>query len=279
VPVAPINGIEIAYDTFGSPDAPALMFVAGFGSQMIARPDELCQQIADRGFYFIRFDNRDVGCSTQCDDMPQYSLDDMAADAIGLLDHLGIEGAHVVGMSMGGMIAQLMAINHPGRVLTLTSLMSHMGNAVAVPATPEAQAIFVQPPVSTREEFVERAVADRRVIGSTGIDIDTDDVREIAGLSWDRGHFPMGRLRQAIAIRDAQPRVDALSRLQIPVTVIHGTVDPLIPVENGKRTAETIPGAELVLIEGMGHDLPRGAWDRFVDALVATTHRAPVPTT
>jgi pimeloyl-ACP methyl ester carboxylesterase len=274
MPVAPSGDVEIFYDTFGSPGAPAIMFIAGFGSQMIGRPDDFCQRIADEGFFFIRFDNRDVGKSTQCDDMPQYTLHHMAADAVAVLDRVGVSAAHVVGMSMGGMIAQVMAIDHPTRVLSLTSFMSTMGGPDTVPPTPEAQAVFAQPPATTREEFVARAVPDRRVIGSTGFDIDEDEVREIAGLSWDRGHTAIGRMRQALAIQATEPRREALSKLTIPVTVMHGTVDPLIPVESGIRTAQAIPGAELVLIEGLGHDMPRGAWDQIIGGIVATARRA-----
>ncbi|MEX2393413.1 MAG: alpha/beta hydrolase [Actinomycetota bacterium] len=278
MPVAPSGDVEIFYDTFGSPGAPAIMFISGFGSQMIGRPDDFCRAIADEGFFFVRFDNRDVGMSTQCEDMAQYSLEDMAKDAVAVLDHAGVDAAHVVGMSMGGMIAQLVALNHPERVLTLTSVMSAMGEPDAVPATPEAQAIFLQPLAATREEFIERAVIDRRVIGSTGFDIGEGEVREIAALSWDRGHYPAGRIRQALAIRASAPRKAALSKLTIPVTVMHGTADPLIPVENGVRTADAIPGAELVLIEGMGHDLPRGAWGQVIGGIVATARRAATAT-
>ena len=271
MPFARNGKVEICYDTFGSPDDPALMFVSGFGSQMIARPDEFCEAAAARGFYFIRFDNRDVGLSTKCEGI-DYTLSDMASDAIAVLDDLDIDAANVVGMSMGGMIAQTLAVEHPGRVLSLVSLMSHM-SADVVAATPEAQAIFMVPAPTTRDEAIERLVHDRRVIGSPGFEFDEAEVRELGGLLYDRSNYPDGRIRQALAIQKAAPRAEALGKLDIPVTVIHGTDDPLIPVENGRRTAAAIPGAKLVLIEGMGHDLPRGTWEQILDAVASTAHR------
>ena len=274
MPVAPANGIEIFYDTFGSPDDDALLLIRGFGSQMISWHEEFCEMLAGGGFHIIRFDNRDVGLSTKFDEAPPYTLDDMAADAIGLLDHLGIAFAHVAGMSMGGMIAQLMAINHPDRVLSLASIMSHMGDSDAAAPTAEAMATFVQPPATTRQEAIERGVADRRVITGPGFDFDERDAREVAARSYDRCYCPEGRVRQGLAIRSAPSRRAALERLTIPVAVIHGSADPLIPVENGRRTAAAVPGAELVIIDGMGHDLPRGAWERIVDAITANARRA-----
>jgi pimeloyl-ACP methyl ester carboxylesterase len=273
MPIAPANGIEICYDEFGSPDAPALLLIRGFTSQMISWHVEFCERLAAHGLRVIRFDNRDVGLSTKFDEAPQYTLDDMAADGIGLLDHLGIGAAHIAGMSMGGMIAQLMAINHPDRVLSLASIMSHVGDADAVPPTPEAAAIFLAPPVASKEEFVEKAVRDRRVIGSPGFPFDEIDVREIAARSYDRCYLPQGNIRQALAIRSAPPRSEALLRLAIPVTVIHGTADPLIPVDNGRRTAAAIPACQLVEIDGMGHDIPRGAWDLVIGAIVDNIKR------
>ena len=273
MPIAPANGIEIFYDEFGRASDPALLLVRGFGSQMISWHQEFCESLAGRGFRVIRFDNRDVGLSTKFDEAPQYTLDDMAADGIGLLDHLGIDAAHVFGISMGGMIAQLMAINHPGRVKSLVSGMSAMSEPDAVPPTPEVATRFIASAGNSREEVIENEVEVRRVIGSGGPWFDEDEVRAMAAASYDRCYCPQGRLRQMQAITAAKPRKAALAALNIPVLVLHGADDPIVPAENGRRTAEAIPGAELVIIDGMGHDIPRGAWDRIVDAIVGNAKR------
>jgi pimeloyl-ACP methyl ester carboxylesterase len=272
--VAAANGIEIFFDDFGSRTDDAVLLVRGFGSQMISWHEEFCEQIAAHGFHVIRFDNRDVGLSSKFDEAPPYTLDDMATDAVGLLDHLGIDAAHVTGMSMGGMIAQLMAINHPGRVRSLASIMSHMSDEDTVQPTTEAAMAFMKPPATARDEAIANDVDTRRVVGSPGFPFDEAEVYEMAARSYDRCYCPLGRVRQAIAVRAATSRKAALSKLVIPVTVIHGADDPLIPAENGRRTAAAIPGAELVIIDGMGHDIPRGAWDRVVGAIVANARRA-----
>jgi pimeloyl-ACP methyl ester carboxylesterase len=181
-------------------------------------------------------------------------------------------------MSMGGMIAQQVAIGYPDRVLSLTSLASHMGGDDTVPAAPEAAAIFIGPPAQSREEAIEKAVADRRVVGGPGFAFDEDDIRDVAGRSYDRCYYPDGQMRQAVAIRSAPGRKEALGRLDVPVLVIHGADDPLIPVENGRRTAEAIPGAELLVIPGLGHDTPRGAWPQLIDAIVGVVERSQVRT-
>lgn len=274
--VASINGIEIAYETFGEPRDPAVILIRGFGSQMIAWHEDFCTDLAAHRFFVVRFDNRDVGLSSKLD--TDYGIPDMAADTVGLLDHLGIEAAHIVGMSMGGMIAQQAAIDFPDRVLSLTSLASHLGGDDAVPPTPEAAAIFVGPPSASREEAVEKALADRRVVGSRGFPFDEEDIREIAGRAFDRCYYPEGRLRQMVAIRSAPSRREALGRLNMPALVIHGEDDPLVPVENGRRTAAAIPAAELLVVPGLGHDTPRGAWPLLIDAIEGVTRRARVST-
>lgn len=275
MPIAPANGIEICYESFGSPEDPAMLLIRGFGSQMITWRTEFCETLARRGFRVIRFDNRDVGLSSKLEGI-EYTIEDMATDTVGLLDHLEIPAAHVIGMSMGGMIAQQMAISFPDRVLTLTSLASHIGGEDAVPPTPEAAAIFLAPPANSRHEVVDKALADRRVIGSPGFDFDSEEIREVAGESYDRCYCPDGRLRQAAAIRSAPSRRDALGRLSIPTLVIHGSDDPLVPPENGARTAAAVPGAELLVIPGLGHDTPRGAWPQLIDAIVGVARRAAV---
>ena len=274
MPIAPANGIEIFYDEFGRASDPALLLIRGFGSQMISWHEDFCEQLAGHNLRVIRFDNRDTGLSTKFAEGSKYTLDDMAADGIGLLDHLGIAAAHVFGISMGGMIAQLMAINHPGRVKSLASGMSAMSERDAVPPTPEVAARFVAPAGDTREQVIENEVEVRRVIGSRGPWFDEDEIRAMAAASYDRCYCPQGRIRQMLAIGAARPRKAALSAVTIPVLVLHGADDPIVPVENGRRTAEAIGGAELVIIDGMGHDLPRGAWDRIVDAIVSNIKRA-----
>ena len=280
VPTAQANGIEICFETAGSPSHPTLLLIMGLGAQLVAWPDEFCAMLASRGFFVVRFDNRDVGLSTKFDqypaDMtnPAYSLDDMADDAAGLLDALAREQAHVVGASMGGMIAQLVALRHPARVLSLTSIMSHVGGADAVPPTPEAMEVLMAPRPRNREEAIELAVRARSVIGGKGFPVDEAKVREQAAIAFDRCYHPAGFLRQIAAIMAADSRAAGLSGLRLPVTVIHGLDDPLVPPENGRRTASAIPGAELVEIEGMGHDLPEGAWPRIVDAISAAAARA-----
>jgi pimeloyl-ACP methyl ester carboxylesterase len=273
MPIVASNGIEICFDEFGSAEDPAILLVRGFGSQMIAWRDAFCQKLADSGFRVIRYDNRDTGLSSKIDDGTKYGLNDMAADGIGVLDHLGIDKAHVCGLSMGGMIVQLMAIEHPDRVLSMVSIMSAIGGRDAVLATGDALRIFSDPVPPTREERIEQDVTHRRIIGSTGDLFDEAEVRALATESYDRSFYPKGKLGQMHAIQNAPSRREALGELTIPVAVIHGTIDPLVPVENGRITADAIPGAELVLIDGMGHDIPAGAWDTVIDAIVSNARR------
>ncbi len=270
--LAPVNGIEIFYESFGSPSDEPILLIRGLGAQMIGWREEFCELLAGAGFFVTRFDNRDVGLSTKLES--DYTIGDMAADTAGLIEHLGLEAAHIVGMSMGGMIAQRLAIDFPDLVLSLTSLASHIGGEDAVPPTPEAAAIFIGDPTKTRDEAVERSVADRRVIGSTGFPFDEAEVRDIAGRSYDRCHDPAGRMRQITAIRTAPSRRDALGRLNVPALVIHGSDDPLVPVDNGRRTADAIPGADLLIVPGLGHDTPRGVWPILIEAITSVARRA-----
>jgi pimeloyl-ACP methyl ester carboxylesterase len=281
MPLAGVNGIEIFYDTFGRKTDPAIILIRGLGSQMISWRQPFCEALARRKFFVIRFDNRDVGLSTKLtpEDFPKldpsrpYTLDDMAADTVGLLDHLGIDEAHVVGMSMGGMIAQLVAINHPERVLSLTSIMSTIGGDDVVPPEPDAAVIFTGPAPTTRDEAIAKSLSERRIIGSPAF-FDEEEALELATRSFDRCYHPAGRARQMLAIQAAAPRRGELADLSIPTVVIHGVQDPLVPVENGRRTADAIPGAELVEIDGMGHDIPPGVWEPVINAIVSVASRA-----
>lgn len=289
MPIAPSNGIELWYETFGDADDPALLLVMGLGGQAIGWDAELCEAFVDRGFFVIRFDNRDVGLSTRIDvrvdfaatlaslfsgqdvDVP-YKLTDMAADAVGLLDHLGIDAAHVAGVSMGGMIAQTMAIEHPDRVLTLTSIMSTTGDLDIGQPTPEAAQVLLGPPPSDRASAIESGVAAARVINSPEY-FDEPRVRERAAAAFDRNFHPYGVGRQLVAVAASSSRSDALRALDVPALVIHGEVDPLITVGGGRRTAEVIPGAELIIIEGMGHDLPPQLWPQIIEPVTRLAAR------
>jgi pimeloyl-ACP methyl ester carboxylesterase len=284
LPIAKTNGIEICYDTTGDPSDPTVLLVMGLGGQLIQWDPELCSLIAERGFHVVRFDNRDVGLSTHHEGgvdvfglftseasgsspppVP-YLLSDMAADAVGLLDHLGVDQAHVVGVSMGGMIAQSIALAHPARVMTLTSIMSTTGDADVGHPTAEAMAALVAPPAQTREEAQDGAVLQAHVWGSPGL-FDADHLRRLAGESWDRCHEPLGVARQLAAILASGSRSSALATLAIPSLVIHGTADTLVQPSGGERTAEVIPDAKLLMVDGMGHDLPRPLWPTLVDAI------------
>ncbi len=286
---APANGIEIVYQAFGDPADPTLLLIMGLGVQMLGWEEEFCELLAGRGFHVVRFDNRDVGRSTQIGGGPRanvlaalagdlssvsYTLSEMADDTAGLLDHLGVEQAHLVGASQGGMIAQTLAVERPQRVLSLTSIMSMTGDPSVGQPHPEALPALLTPSPADREGFVDYVVRAWRVIGSPGFEADEEALRERARLSHRRGIHPDGTARQLIAVLASGDRTEALRRLEVPALVIHGTEDPLIDVSGGKATAEAIPGAELVLIEGMGHDLPRALWPRFADLIVANAERA-----
>jgi pimeloyl-ACP methyl ester carboxylesterase len=282
MPLARANGIDLDYDTFGDPGHPALLLIMGFSVQKISWDEEFCQMLADRGFFVIRFDNRDVGLSTKMDDAPRpnigaaiagdtssasYTLDDMAADAAGLLDALNVGAAHIVGASMGGMIAQCLAIREPAKVLSLCSIMSTTGDRSVGQASPEAMSALLQPPPASKEEAVERSVAVGKVIGSPGFAQDEERIRRRAALAWDRGHDPAGVARQLVAIMAAPDRTESLRKVDVPTVVIHGEADPLIDPSGGRATSEAITGARLLVIPGMGHDLPLEVWPQIVDAI------------
>ncbi len=286
------NGIRIEYEEFGDRTAPPLLLIMGLGAQMILWHEEFCQQLAARGFRVIRFDNRDVGQSSWLDHLgvpdimavmtaalarqpitSPYLLRDMAADTAGLLDGLHIDKAHVVGASMGGMIAQSVAMDFPARVRTLTSIMSSTGNPDLPQAKPEAMAVLLAPPPTGRAEAIERAVTVFRTIGSPGFPFDEADVRDRAARSFDRGFNPAGVVRQLVAIVASGNRKEALHSVRVPTLVIHGKDDPLVPLPAGEDTATAIPGAELLAIPGMGHDLPRPIWPQVIDAITRLAAR------
>jgi pimeloyl-ACP methyl ester carboxylesterase len=281
------NGVEIVYETLGDPSGTPLLLVMGLGMQLIHWDRELCEELAGRGFFVIRFDNRDAGRSTQIDapvppvmramagfkiDSP-YLLGDMADDAFGLLDHLGIERAHVLGASMGGMIAQAMAIDRPERLLSLVSIMSTTGERRAGTPKLRVWSVLMRRAPQDREGYVDHFVRVFRMIGSPGFTQDEARTRELAAATFDRGHHPAGTARQLAAILASGDRTPRLRELRLPAVVIHGTADPLVPYRGGVATARAIPGAELMSVDGMGHDLPREVWPRVVDAVAANSQR------
>ncbi len=293
VQYAGVNGLRLAYETFGDPNARPLLLIMGLASQMLIWDEEFCQQLVDRGHYVIRFDNRDVGLSSRCRGLGQpnlfralidarrgkpvtapYSLDDMAADAIGLLDTLGIRQAHLVGASMGGMIAQAAAINSPQRVLSLTSAMSSTGNPRLPLPTWKATRILMRRPPATRDAFIDYSTKMWRTIGSPGFPFEEDRIRRRSARIFDRGLPGSGSKRQLTAVIAHGDRRSRLARLELPSLIVHGQEDPLIPVAAGLDTAKSIPGAELLLLDGVGHNLPREVWPRMIDAVCELTGRA-----
>lgn len=290
MPQLQTNGITVEYDTFGSDGDRPLLLVMGLGAQMILWDEEFCAMLADRGHFVIRYDNRDVGLSTKFDDagVPDmaalmtarmsgetpavpYSLDDMADDGIGVLDALGIERAHICGASMGGMIVQNMAIRHPQRVHSMTSIMSTTGNPELSPASPEAMGALMTPAPTDLDGYVARTLDVSRIIGSKGFEFDEARARARAKRTFERSVYPQGTARQMAAIVAAGNRAPLLAGVQIPSLVIHGDIDPLVPVDGAHDTHASLPDAELLIIEGMGHDLPMGAWERIVGAIAART--------
>jgi pimeloyl-ACP methyl ester carboxylesterase len=287
--LAPSNGVELAYQEVGDPDAEPLLLIMGLGTQMLAWDEEFCAQLAERGFRVVRFDNRDIGHSTMLDGagVPSrvdlvlgrragsaYLLSDMAADAVGLMDHLGIESAHVVGASMGGMIAQAMAIEHRERVRSLVSIMSTTGGRTVGRPTFRAFGLMLAKVPRTREAYADRIVRTFAIVGSPAYETDEERLRELAGRMYDRSHNPRGILRQMHAIIASGDRTPALRKLSLPATVIHGTRDPLVRPSGGHATASAIPGARLRIVEGMGHDLPRELWPLFIGEIADTAARA-----
>ena len=282
VPDVRSNGLDIHYETLGDPADPALLLIMGLGAQLIGWPDEFCAGLAGRGFRVIRFDNRDAGLSTSLDELGTpdltailagdpatvpYLLADLADDAAGLLKELGIDRAHVVGASMGGMVAQHLAIDHPHLVASLCSIMSTTGDRAVGRPTPEAAAALLRPRPADRQAAIDGAVAGARVIGSPAYPAPADELRRRAAANYDRSYRPAGFARQYAAIVASPDRTPALARVTASTLVIHGEDDPLITLSGGRATAAAIPGARFLSIPGMGHDLPRELWPEVIDAI------------
>ena len=269
MPRASANGMEIQFETFGhAPDGTPMLLIGGLGTQLVSWDEEFCGLLADRGYLVIRYDNRDAGLSTWPDE--QYTLDDMASDAAGLLDALQIPAAHLVGASMGGFIAQLVALDHPEHVISLTSMISGPSGADEVQPTPEASALLLAPVPPTREERIELGLHAKRTLLGPADPFDEAYERAKVVRAIDRAYHPTGFARQLQAIVVAPSRLERLHSLRIPALVIHGDADILVPVENGRKVAAAIPGARLLEIPGMGHDVPKRVWPQVVDAIDAT---------
>jgi pimeloyl-ACP methyl ester carboxylesterase len=290
VPKATVNGIEIEYVTDGDPSDPPLLLVMGLGAQLTAWPEGFVDGLRKRGFFLIRFDNRDSGLSTKFDGLPDiaslfsgtdlssalYRVEDMADDAAGLLSALGIDKAHVVGVSMGGMITQALVINHPDLFLTATSVMSTTGDRAVGAPTGEAMTALLRPVATSREEAIEASVEGSRVIGSPAYPTEERLLRVRAGAAYDRSYCPEGTARQLGAILSSPDRTVGLHGVRIPFLVVHGDADPLVTPSGGAATAAAVPGSKLLSIPGMGHDLPEPLWDAVTDAIVTNTELAAV---
>jgi pimeloyl-ACP methyl ester carboxylesterase len=280
--------IELCYETFGDPADPTALMIMGLATQMIAWPDEMCEQLAARGFYVVRFDNRDAGRSTHVKGRPptvrqllmrskkpaRYRLSDMADDAAGLLRELDRAPAHVIGASMGGMIAQTLAARHPELVLSLTSIMSNTGSVLTGRPGVSVFPLFLDRPQGGREAAIEQTMKVFKLIGSRGLRRDDDLIRDMAERSYDRDHDAAAPGRQLAAIIASGNRTREIRRIKAPTLVIHGDQDRMVGKSGGRATARAIPGAKLMMIKGMGHDLPRAAWPQIIDGIVANAERA-----
>ncbi|MFX0212115.1 MAG: alpha/beta fold hydrolase [Candidatus Hodarchaeota archaeon] len=286
-----VNDIEICFDTFGEVTDPPLLLIKGLGEQMIYWDEAFCEQLAVQGFFVIRFDNRDIGLSTKFEeagvpnlmelmqsvfkgksvDVP-YTLVDMAKDTVGLMEALNINSAHLVGASMGGMIAQTVAIHFPERVRTLTSIMSSTGNPELPQPEPEVFSILITPPPYDRAEYIEYSINTWRLLQGSTYPIDEAYIRERSAIAFDRSFYPIGTGRQMAAIIASGSRKEALKEVNIPTLVIHGDADPLVPVEGGKETAEVIPETKLMIIEGMGHSIPDEIAPQIIEAISKHAH-------
>ncbi|WP_306204614.1 alpha/beta fold hydrolase [Actinoplanes sp. RD1] len=290
MPFALSNGIQLCYETFGDPGDPPMLLIMGVGEQLLGWPDGFCELLAARGFHVIRFDNRDVGLSTWLDDLGEvdlpgllagdlstvrYELSDLAADTLGLLEALGITRVHLAGLSMGGGIAQLLAIGHPELVASLASISSSTSNRSVGGTALDDPAVMLPLPGADRATAVAAEAALHRLIGSPGGELRTSDeeLTRRAAAKYDRAYHPAGTLRQIAANNTTADRTEDLRTVQAPTVVIHGEHDPLTNVSGGRATAEAIPGADLLVIPGMGHDLPEPAWTRIADAIAANAAR------
>lgn len=294
MPSTTTNGIQIEYETFGSSSSSPLLLIMGLGGQLIRWPEVFCQELADRGHYVIRFDNRDTGLSSKIDEagVPDimkiitatmagsavtvpYTLKDMAADAIGLLDALSAERAHLCGVSMGGMIAQTMAIGYPSRILSLISMESSTGDPALPNGSPEAMSSLMTPAPADRNAYIDHMGRVFTVLAGGSSLFDEEWEREKSAESFDRCYHPQGVARQLAAVLASGSRREDLDTVTAPTLVIHGSLDPLVPVEHGRATAEAIPGAELLLLDELGHGLSFPTlWPSIADAITAHTRRA-----
>jgi pimeloyl-ACP methyl ester carboxylesterase len=289
------RGISLCYETFGDPADPTALLIMGLGTQMLGWHRDFCEQLADRGLHVVRFDNRDIGRSTHVNGraptIPQlltrdrraatYTLADMAEDTAELMQRLELTPAHVIGASMGGMIAQTLAARHPHKLRSLVSIISNTGSRWSGQPSLRIYPLFLQriplgrhAGAQERDTFIDAADRVFATIGSTGIERDPNEIRELAGMSYDRDHDPAGTGRQLAAIIASGDRTSELRGITLPTLVIHGTADPLVSPSGGKATARAIPGARFMSIEGMGHDLPRAAWPRLLDAIAGHTEQA-----
>ncbi|WP_218938323.1 alpha/beta fold hydrolase [Modestobacter altitudinis] len=275
--LAPVGALDLCYDAFGDRGRSTLLLIMGLGQQLIHWPEDFCRQLAAEGFRVVRFDNRDAGRSTHLSGR-RYSLEDMEADTVGLLDALAVDSAHVVGASLGAMIAQTMVIRHPDRVRSLASLMSTTGRRGVGRTSMRVFRHMLTRPPRTEQEAIERRVRVFATVGSTGFDQDLDELRRVTAAAFRRDPLARdGRRRQHRAVRAAGDRTEALRHVTAPSVVVHGTMDPMCHFSGGLATAQAIPGARLVLVPGMGHDLPRGAWPQLISAIASNAARADAP--
>jgi len=281
--------IKMVYQRFGNPALPPVFLIMGAGAQMINWPEGFCLELAGHGLHLIRFDNRDAGLSTHFSDAPvpdfpriqagdfstvTYTLSDMAADTVGLMDALGYDSVHLVGASMGGMIAQTIAIEFPHRARSLISMMSTTGDSSVGQPDYSVLASLGSPSYNDRQAYIDWQIKSRKAIGSPKYPLDEKAAAQIAGLVWDRDHDPLGMLRQAVAVIKSGDRTEKLRSIAIPTLVIHGENDKMIDISGGRATAAAIPNAELVSFEGMGHDLPKQLWPEFAKRIANLVHRA-----
>ncbi|HEY4456754.1 MAG TPA: alpha/beta hydrolase [Pseudonocardiaceae bacterium] len=289
MPRVTANGLELEYETFGDPTDPPLLLIMGLSAQMTNWPEGFCNLLAEQGYHVIRFDNRDIGLSSHLDDLSPtdltavlggdfatapYQLSDFAKDTVGLLDALGIRTAHIVGASMGGMIAQQVAIDHPERVRSLCSIMSTTGDRTVGQGTEAAMGVLLRPAAKDRDEAIANSISASRVIGSPAYPASEEELTVKATAAYDRAFHPAGVRRQIAAVVSSPDRTEGLHKVTVPTVVIHGADDPLVNVSGGEATATAIPGASLLIIPGMGHDLPTALWTKIADAIVANAQKA-----
>jgi len=282
------GAVTLCYEAFGSESDPPMVLIMGLGTQMLGWPDEFCERLAERGFYVVRFDNRDIGRSTRIHGRPPtagqllrrriqpvlYDLGDMAQDAAGLLSKLGLAPAHVVGASMGGMIAQTLAARHPELVRSLVSIMSNTGSRWNGQPAFRIYPFLLRRAPEDRERYIDQVTRAYAAIGSTGLPHDTERVRDMVARSYDRGHDPDGPGRQLAAIIASGDRTAEVRTINAPTLVIHGSRDRMVALSGGRSTARAIPGARMMVVEGMGHDLPEAAWPQLIAAIAEHAHAA-----